>query len=141
MITLNQLSVLQNKFQGSKPRILCVCSGGVLRSPTMAWLLSQPPFNFNTRSCGTEEYALIPLTEQLIAWADEIVCAEDEHAFEVKKMTLQLSKKMPKLSTPIHHSLGIPDMFEFMSDELLELLDKKFKEIFLDEAKLPSQRS
>ena len=28
-------------------RVLCVCSAGMLRSATMAWVLSNSPYNFN----------------------------------------------------------------------------------------------
>jgi len=71
---INRLHNCRNPFQGETKRVLTVCSAGLLRSPTAAVVLSQPPFNFNTRPCGVNpEYALIPIDDVLINWADEIV--------------------------------------------------------------------
>lgn len=43
----------------------------MLRSPTAADVATG--MGFNARSCGTDDMALIPLTVNLIAWADKIV--------------------------------------------------------------------
>jgi predicted protein tyrosine phosphatase len=71
----NRLGNCGNRFQGGRNRVLCVCSAGMLRSPTIAWVLSNEPYGFNTRAAGiSDEYALIPVDEVLLSWADEIVC-------------------------------------------------------------------
>ena len=58
----NRLGNVNNGFQGKFRRALCVCSAGLLRSPTLAEILSQAPYNFNTRAVGiTKEFALIPI--------------------------------------------------------------------------------
>lgn len=49
---MNRIANASNKFQGSYKRVLCVCSAGLLRSPTAALVLSKDPYNFNTRACG-----------------------------------------------------------------------------------------
>lgn len=59
-----------NPYQGSYPRVLFVCSAGLLRSATGATVGSQ--LGLNTRNCGSEPYALIPLSANLIAWAEKI---------------------------------------------------------------------
>lgn len=85
MSKLNRLANAHNEYQGSTKKVLCVCSAGLLRSPTAAVVLSQEPFNYNTRACGaTLEYALVPLDDVLLHWADEIVCMEQEHADKIK---------------------------------------------------------
>jgi predicted protein tyrosine phosphatase len=113
------MMVAGNPYQGERKRVLCVCSGGVLRSPTIAWVLSNEPFGFNTRSAGTESvYALIPVDEVLLHWADEIVCAEQDHA-----------NKLPQTSKPVH-VLNIPDKFAFRDGILVMLVTEKLKEIF-----------
>lgn len=67
-----------NEYQGKHKRVLCVCSAGLLRSPTAAWVLSNPPYNFNTRAAGIDVgHALIPVDDVLIEWADEIVCMDE----------------------------------------------------------------
>ena len=59
-----------NEFQGHMSRYLFVCSAGLLRSPTAAAVAIS--MGYNARSCGTEEYALIPLSLNLISWANKI---------------------------------------------------------------------
>ena len=59
-----------NPYQGSYHRALFVCSAGMLRSATAAVVGSS--LGMNTRACGSENYALIPLTANLILWADTI---------------------------------------------------------------------
>lgn len=69
----NQLANVGNKFQTSAKKVLCCCSAGLLRSPTLANVLHKE-FGFNTRAVGCDkEYALIPISQALIWWADEIV--------------------------------------------------------------------
>ena len=60
-----------NPYQGTQPRWLFVCSAGLLRSPTGAWVGSQ--LGLNTRSCGVDPRALIPMSVNLISWAAKIV--------------------------------------------------------------------
>ena len=78
MIKRNQLGVVFNAYQGSHRKVLTVCSAGCLRSPTAAHILSSPPWNFNTRCAGTsQEYAIVPVTEALIIWANVIVVMDE----------------------------------------------------------------
>lgn len=69
----NQLANVANRFQTKTKKVLCVCSAGLLRSPTLANVLNLK-YGFNTRPVGADkEFALIPITQALIWWADEIV--------------------------------------------------------------------
>jgi predicted protein tyrosine phosphatase len=81
----NRLYNCKNPYQGNYKKVLTVCSAGLLRSPTIAWVLSQDPWNYNTRSCGVHDYALIMLDDVLLTWADEIVVVDDEKAYMVKE--------------------------------------------------------
>lgn len=75
----NQLANVGNKFQTSTKKVLCCCSAGLLRSPSLANVLHKE-FGFNTRAVGCDkEYALIPITQALIWWADEIVFVNREN--------------------------------------------------------------
>ena len=75
----NQLSNVGNKFQTSVKKVLCCCSAGLLRSPSLANVLYKE-FGFNTRAVGCDkEYALIPISQALIWWADEIVFVNREN--------------------------------------------------------------
>ena len=62
--------IYSNSYQGDYKRVLTVCSANMLRSPTMAHVLSAEPYNFNTRSAGIAGFALIPVTEELLSWVD-----------------------------------------------------------------------
>ena len=84
--TMNQIGNASNYAQGNAHKVLTVCSAGLLRSPTIAdWLTTY--FGYNTRACGSvPEFALIPITEVLVHWADEIVFAETEHLDYAKSL-------------------------------------------------------
>ena len=75
----NQLSNVGNQFQGKAKKVLAVCSAGLLRSPTLANVLHRQ-YGFNTRAVGScKEFALIPISQALIWWADEIVFVNQEN--------------------------------------------------------------
>lgn len=59
-----------NQYQGNERRLLFVCSVGLLRSPTAADIATK--LGYNARSCGSSKEALMPLSVNLIAWADSI---------------------------------------------------------------------
>lgn len=70
IFTLN--TPYDNPFQGKDPRALCVCSVGLLRSPTLANILIKA--GWNARACGSDiDYALIPISVNLINWAHKII--------------------------------------------------------------------
>lgn len=98
-------------------RVLCVCSAGLLRSPTIAHVLSQEPYNFNTRAVGAvKEFALIPVDEVLLEWADEVVCAEDYHADIVRQIDPDVNIKV----------LDIPDRFPYRDAELVAMIRRAY---------------
>lgn len=116
---MNQMATSKNPYQGATKKVLCVCSAGLLRSPTAAVVLSQEPFNYNTRAAGiNDEYALIPVSEVLVFWADEIVCMEDWQAEELKKHT----------DKPVY-CLNIEDKYEYRNPELIQLINDKYIEM------------
>lgn len=121
---MNRLANVKNPFQGKTKRVLCVCSAGLLRSPTAAVVLSQSPYEFNTRAAGVnKEYALIPIDGALLFWADEIVAMEEEHGQLLKQM---LEKE--KIEKPIL-VLDIPDIFAYKDQKLVELITARYEEI------------
>lgn len=107
-------------FQGDYKKVLCVCSAGMLRSATTAWVLSREPFNYNTRAVGTKEYALIPLTTELIQWADEIICMEQSH---------KNSLSYVNIDKPVY-VLNIPDEYDYRDPELIDIITNNCKRIF-----------
>lgn len=115
---MNRKANALNPYQGIAKKVLCVCSAGLLRSPTAAFILSQEPFNFNTRACGMEErFALIAINEVLIHWADEIVCMDEDQKDRLKKMT----------DKPIV-CLRIKDSYGFKDPKLMEMIHANYIE-------------
>lgn len=112
----SRLLNVNNRHQGKFKKVLCVCTAGLLRSPTAAEVLSKNPFNFNTRSCGiSPECALIVLDEVLLAWADEIVCMDKVVQLEIRKRT---KKRVI--------CLGIPDGYDYRDYELIKLISENY---------------
>jgi len=119
MSMMNKLANCHNMFQGEAKKVLCVCSAGLLRSPTMATVLAEE-YGYNTRAAGiTEEYALIDVTDVLVEWADEIVVAEEG-------IGEKLCAKFPGTS---YISLAIPDRFAYMDSELVKIIKRNYKEL------------
>ena len=115
---MNRLATTKNSYQGSYKKVLCVCSAGCLRSPTAAVVLANPPFNFNTRAAGIHaDFAIIPVDEVLLEWADEIVCMDVNQQIELKTRT-----KKPVIN------LSIPDRFEYREPELMQLIKSRYLE-------------
>lgn len=124
--TRNQLNVIGNPHQTDTHKVLCVCSIGCLRSPTLANVLHQE-FSFNTRSCGVlENWALIPISEALIHWADEIVFVDDEAYDDLEQDT----KEEIRFSAATITHLRIPDNYSWNDKELRTECLQQYSEIF-----------
>lgn len=113
---------VRNEYQTQVRKVLCVCSAGILRSPTMAALLTKR-WGFNTRACGTDKnYALVPLSTALVKWADQIVFVNPDNYNEAKLLSHE-SVYEELLEKSI--VLEIEDDYEWMQPELVELLMKE----------------
>lgn len=112
--------VYSNMHQGDYKRVLCVCSAGLLRSPTIAHTLSATPYDYNTRIAGTAGFALTPVTDDLLHWADEIVCADTEHAIYIRNRLMDLNKDTLIIN------LGIPDIYDYRNPELVALIKQRY---------------
>ncbi len=111
--------VVDNPYQGKDKKVLFVCSAGILRSATAARIYAD---KYNTRACGSmTELALVPISEKLMAWADEIVFVNQENY----DMTEQEFGSLSELRTIV---LDIPDMYEHKHPQLV----KAFKEQYED---------
>lgn len=121
MTGFNRLGNIGNQYQqiDKFKRVLTVCSAGMLRSPTAAYVLSMPPYCHNTRAAGvSEEYALVVVDEVLVAWADEIVFMEDEHRDQFTEKFSCTGKDVV--------ILDIPDNFRYRDPKLMDLIREKY---------------
>ena len=105
-----------NPYQGTDKKVLFVCSAGLLRSATGSRIYGS---KYNTRCCGTMSYALIPLSDNLIAWADEIVFVNKENYDFVKD---HLDFGPTKVVV-----LDIPDRYEHMHPELIQAFKDQYE--------------
>lgn len=131
----NRLGNVRNKYQTEVRKVLCLCSAGLLRSPTAANVLHQE-YGYNTRAAGVSpEYALIPVDKVLLEWADEIVCVEGSVynklvGFIADEITADRvdptdgKEYMAKVVT-----LSVPDMYEWNTPKLREIIRVQYEEI------------
>lgn len=125
MTTFNRLHNMKNPHQGKAKKVLCVCSAGLLRSPTLAWILSNDPFNYNTRAVGTaSDYALIVLDEVQLQWADAVVFVDADNHRSARREYAELIDNMEC------HVLKVPDVYEFRHPKLVEVATQQLKEAF-----------
>lgn len=121
MNEMNRKYNARNPYQGKYKHVLCVCSAGLLRSPTAAWVLSNNPYNFNTRAAGIDVgHALIPVDEVLIEWADEIIC-----------MDAYQQKQLQEMTTKPVYNLRVGDNFEYREKGLCKMIQIRYDEIVL----------
>lgn len=129
----NRLANVHNQYQNQSKykRVLCVCSAGLLRSPTMAYVLSQEPYNYNTRAAGiNEEYALIPVDMALVEWADEIVFAEQEHCDQFLRLYDHDGQDRSYYNIKV---LGISDEYNYRDPDLVGLIGVLYSRLIKEE--------
>jgi len=99
-----------------RERILFVCTANVDRSRTAEDLYRGDP-RYDVRSAGVAAYARVPITRELLLWADRVFVmneAEDRHR------TI-LRQRFPDLERPVV-DLDVPDLWRRGDPELVELL-------------------
>jgi predicted protein tyrosine phosphatase len=98
-------------------RVLFICSQNRFRSPTAERVFADYE-GVETASAGLNHDAEVPLTGDLVEWAELIFVMEKTHLNRLNK------KFKPLLRDKRVHVLGIPDEFEFMDAALIEMLER-----------------
>lgn len=100
----------------SRPKkVLFICSRNRWRSPT-AEAIFEGINGWRAKSAGTEPGARVRVTAGLLGWADLILVMEKKHL-------RRLQNKFPdELAGKRVICLHIPDEYQFMQPELVELL-------------------
>lgn len=121
-MTRNQESVVFNRWQGDTLKVLFVCSAGVLRSPTASIHFAKTR-GWNTRAVGdNEEFALIPVSEALMHWADVVFVMTTDQRIHLKHtFNESLWNKI--------FVMNIHDDFEFMNEELIQFLEASMEHL------------
>jgi predicted protein tyrosine phosphatase len=102
-------------------KLLFVCSFNRDRSQTAELLYRYQP-GFEVKSAGTSEFAITPLSEPLIDWADIIVAMEREHESFIRL------RYPDSISEKQIFCLEIPDTYRFMNDTLVNLIKERMKQ-------------
>lgn len=124
--TTSALPIAKNPYQGLYKKVLFICSAGVLRSATAAAIFCQPPYNFNTRCAGVEHYALIPINDALLVWADEIVCMTQAHKSKLEAHINEVNHRLG-IKAQIK-CLNVPDEFPYRDADLIILLKQRYEQ-------------
>lgn len=120
---------VENPHQTNTMRVLCVCSVGMLRSPTLANLLHKE-FGLNTRSCGVEvDYALVPISTALLKWADQIVFVDfsSYSTFINDDHNQAFLDSLKKVGTNVK-VLSVPDDYDWNDKVLNDILLLQYRE-------------
>jgi len=97
-------------------KILFVCSANVDRSPTAERIYKNHP-GLEVKSAGTGLYATTHISEELIQWADAILCMEKWHKIDIENNFLIENKEIV--------CLDIYDDYNYMEPKLVEIITKK----------------
>jgi predicted protein tyrosine phosphatase len=99
-------------------KVLFVCSRNRLRSPTAEQVFSRR-HDLEVASAGTNHDADVPVTADLVAWADVIFAMERVHATKLRQ---RFGKQLKSTRLVC---LDIPDDYAFMDPALVDLLENK----------------
>ncbi|GAB5478825.1 MAG: low molecular weight protein tyrosine phosphatase family protein [Marinobacter nauticus] len=99
-------------------RILFVCSQNKLRSPTAEAVFGNEP-DVEARSAGLNNDAEVPLGADDVEWAEVIFVMEQIHKRKLQKRFKKQLKDQKVIC------LGIPDNYEYMAPELVEILKSR----------------
>lgn len=107
----------------ARMKILFVCTFNKMRSKT-AEVIFKGDKRFDVKSAGIDEYAEVPLSRELMDWADYVLVMETFHRRWIRQHYPDLSGDKKLIC------LGIPDLYEFMDPALIPLLQERMEGIF-----------
>jgi predicted protein tyrosine phosphatase len=105
-------------------RVLFVCSMNRLRSPTAEQVFANHP-GIECDSAGLNNDADNPVTGELIEWAELIFVMEKSHR---TKLAMRFKKHLGNRRVVC---LDIPDNYDFMDPELVQILKRKVTPLLL----------
>ncbi len=107
----------------AKLKLLFVCTVNRMRSAT-AHKIYEADERFEVRSAGTDSTANVVLTEDLLQWADGILVMEKHHRNHIRR-------HFPDIyNTKSIVCLYIPDDYDYMQEELIEILKDKIEDVY-----------
>jgi predicted protein tyrosine phosphatase len=103
-------------------RFLFVCSANYIRSPTAEYVARQR--KLLASSCGTNrfpDFSVVPISHQIVEWADIIICMEAEHVRKVNQH--------PAAAKKVLYCWNLPDDWREPYDpQLVRIITHKLEE-------------
>ena len=97
--------------------LLFVCTYNEMRSSTAETVFTAE--GLNARSAGTDRWATVPLTREIILWADIVFVMEEKHSVFITSEFQDVSEGKRIIV------LGIPDNYYYMEPALTEMLKER----------------
>lgn len=99
-------------------KVLFICSANIDRSPTAEKIYREYP-GIETKSAGASWYAERYISDELVVWADIILCMEEwQKKFIQRKFAELMEGKQIE-------SLNVPDNYHHMDPELISIMKEK----------------
>ena len=99
-------------------RLLFICSQNRLRSPTAETVFGDWP-GMETASAGLNRGAEVPVSPELLEWADLIFVMETAHRNRLSRRHQEFLRGKRVIC------LNIPDEYDYMQPELVTLLESR----------------
>lgn len=103
-----------------RPNILIVCGRNKKRSRTAEYIFKNDN-RFNIRSAGLSPSSERKISEKDLNWADLVFVMENDQRAKINNLYRHL--ELPAIEV-----LNIPDDYEFMNEELVEILTDKIND-------------
>ncbi len=111
-----------------KKHILIVCSQNKWRSPTAENIYRHDP-RVTVRSAGLGANSPHQISQKDLIWADLLLYMEKDHLERIKKL-------FPNQTLPKSVNLDIPDDYQYMDPELVQILTDKIEPIITAPSRL-----
>jgi predicted protein tyrosine phosphatase len=107
-------------------KILFICTANKMRSKT-AEEIYKNDVRFLVKSAGMADFAEVPVSLDLLIWADYIVVMEEMH-LEWLRQCYPITYANKNI-----FCLDIPDLYDFMEPELVLQIKQKFETLYIEE--------
>jgi predicted protein tyrosine phosphatase len=108
-------------IMAERPNILVICGRNKRRSRTAEYLFKND-MRFNIRSAGLSPSSDRKISENDLHWANIVLVMETRQRTKIRELYTHM--ELPDIII-----LHIPDEYEYMDDELVELLTDRINEI------------
>jgi predicted protein tyrosine phosphatase len=117
------MSMEQISSEAQKLKLLFVCTVNRMRSAT-AHQIFENDDRFEVKSAGTDQSANTVLSLELLDWAESIIVMETHHRNYIRKHFPEIYQNKRIVC------LYIPDDYDYMDAELIELLKHKVEDVY-----------